>query len=601
MRKVMEKKSAKIIIALVCILVLVVVAVALAGNDASEEVTYRETAVEYGELVVGVTESGSVDIGTVDQVFELDMSALQRAETTGSSGSRTTGGSGGTAVSAAGSTVDNSGFGVGMSGGMSGTMSGGMIGSGITGSTGSSTGSSGGIDMFSQIFNMAGGGSSASTDTIGNLTVSEVCVSVGQQVQEGDVLFLLNEETVTELKEELESNVDKAKADLEAVYADQEMSKLTAQYTYDSSVAYGEYADTEYNNTIKSLQDAVTEKEEALAEAKELLAGYQAQLTQAQADYAAAAQVLKNCTWSVDNTDKWDDTWGYVSGYQLMISARNSVDTLEQKVEQLERNVEQAEQNVDTCTTSLSQAKRSLESGKLNAQQTLELRQLAYDTAQETYDIAQAYLEDTAASQEEVYAEAQEKWDEFSSHIDGNAVRAKYNGVITSVNLEVGDSIGTNDTLVTLYDTDSVEMTITVDEDDMTDVAVGTEAKISLTAYPDTIFRASVSEISDASTDSGGNVTYEVTVILSGDVSGLFQGMTGDVTLITRRTEDVLYVSNRAIIREGTDSYVKIKDASGNIVKQKVTTGFSDGENAEIIEGLSEGDVVLIESKVNKS
>lgn len=365
----------------------------------------------------------------MDQVFELDMSALQRAETTGSSGSRTTGSTGGSAGGSAGGSFSM--------GGMSGSMGG-------LGSTGSSGGSTaGGMDMFSQIFNMAGGGSNTSTDTIGNLTVSEVCVSVGQQVQEGDVLFLLNEETVTELKEELESNVDKAKADLEAVYADREMSKLTAQYTYDSSVAYGEYADTEYNSTIKSLQDTVTEKEEALAEAKELLAGYQAQLTRAQADYAAAAQVLNNCTWSVDNTDKWDDTWGYVSGYQLMISAQNSVDTLEQKVEQLERNVEQAQQNVDTCTTSLSQAKRSLESGKLNAQETLELRQLAYDTAQETYNIAQAYLEDTAASQEEVYAEAQEKWDEFSSHIDGNAVRAKYSGVITSVNLEVGDSIGT--------------------------------------------------------------------------------------------------------------------------------------------------------------
>lgn len=39
MRKLMEKKSVKIIIALVCVLVLVVVAVALVGNDASEEVT----------------------------------------------------------------------------------------------------------------------------------------------------------------------------------------------------------------------------------------------------------------------------------------------------------------------------------------------------------------------------------------------------------------------------------------------------------------------------------------------------------------------------------------------------------------------------------
>ena len=34
---------------------------------------------------------------------------------------------------------------------------------------------------------------------------------------------------------------------------------------------------------------------------------------------------------------------------------------------------------------------------------------------------------------------------------------------------------------------------------------------------------------------------------------------------------------------------------------KEVTTGFSDGVNVEIIEGLSEGDVVLIESKVSES
>ena len=43
------------------------------------------TSVKYGTLVKGVTESGSVDIGTVDQTFDLDMSALQRTDTSGSS------------------------------------------------------------------------------------------------------------------------------------------------------------------------------------------------------------------------------------------------------------------------------------------------------------------------------------------------------------------------------------------------------------------------------------------------------------------------------------------------------------------------------------
>ncbi|MFQ9032783.1 MAG: hypothetical protein ACLR7F_13075 [Waltera sp.] len=40
---------------------------------------------------------------------------------------------------------------------------------------------------------------------------------VGQQVSEGDPLYLLEEDSVSDLEDELQSNVEKAKADLEAV------------------------------------------------------------------------------------------------------------------------------------------------------------------------------------------------------------------------------------------------------------------------------------------------------------------------------------------------------------------------------------------------
>lgn len=562
----LRNKKVIIVIAVVLLLIIVSTVIIMSGNSGGE-VTYRETQVVRGNLVVGISESGSVDVGTVEQIFELDMSALQRAETdSGQSVSASGGGTGGDRF-------------------------------------GASTGgrSSGGLDMFSQIFSMAGSSSGADSGTIGNLSVAEVCVSIGQQVQEGDILYLLEEESVSELQEELQSNVEKAEADLNAVYADQTLSRQTAQYTYDSSIAYGSYAATEYNTTVTSLENAVTEAEKALETAKGLLSSYEEQLAQVEADYAAACEVLAGCEWSRDNTDKWTSTYDYVTYFQMALTAQGNADSLEQKKEQLEKNVEQAKQNVTSCTTQLNSARRNLESGRLTAQETLSLRQLAYDTAQETYDIALGYLEDSAAEQEETYADAKEKWEEFSSHIDGNAVKAKYNGVITAVNLKEGDAIQTNDVLVTLYDMDEVSMTVSVDEDDMSDIAVGTKANVSFTAYPDDIFEAAVTGISDAETDSSGNVTYEVTITLQGDVSGLYQGMTGVITFITKESKEVLYVSNRAIIREGTTSYVKTRDENGKIRKQEVTTGFSDGVNVEIVEGLSEGDTVLIESKVSEA
>ena len=79
----------------VCVIVVVAGAIGLSGGS-DTEVIYKETTVKYGTLVKGVTESGSVDIGTVDQTFDLDMSALQRTDTSGSSSS---GGSSGVSCS----------------------------------------------------------------------------------------------------------------------------------------------------------------------------------------------------------------------------------------------------------------------------------------------------------------------------------------------------------------------------------------------------------------------------------------------------------------------------------------------------------------------
>lgn len=553
-----NKKAVLALILLAVILLALVIGLAIKSSlSESGQVTYREVETVYGDLTVGITESGSVDIGTVEQTFDLDISELVRATVSSSSGGS---GSGGNA--------------------------GGMMGGG----------QSGGMDMFSQIFNFAGQSGQNTTGESDSIEITEVMVSVGEYVEEGDVLYVLDEEKVEELRERLQSDVEKASADLELVYAQQEESRQSAKQTLDSSLAYGEYALTEYNRTITSLTEAVEEKQEALAVAKEELQLYKSRLLTAQEDYANALNLLANATWCVENTDKVNNTYMYVKYVELQTQAQSNVTTLENQISQLERSIESAESQVENLTTELAKAKRSLATGKLTAKQTYDLRLLAYENAQETYNIAISYLDENAVEQEDTYAAAEERWEEFGSQIDGNSVCATYSGVITDVALAVGDSLSTGSSLITLYDLDDVTMTVTVAEDDMTDIMVGSMANVSFTAYPDQVFSAVVSEIGDA-TSSSGEITYDVTVSLQGDVSGLYQSMTGEITFITKETKEVLYVPNRAIIRKSNKSYVKVKE-NGNVKTVEVVTGFSDGVNVEIKEGLSEGDVVLIESKV---
>jgi len=565
-------KSNRIILSIlsVVLVLVIVMSVVFANKSGSSGVTYKETSVQYGSLIVGVTESGSVSIGTVEQTFDLDMSALKRVSTSNSSSSSNSGSN------------SNAGMGGMDFGGMSG------------GTGGSSSGQSGLSNPFSQIMSMGSSSTTSSTSETSEIVISEVCVSVGQTIEEGDVLYIIESEGVEELSQKLESNVSKAEADLEALKADQEISTLSAQYNYDVALAYSNYAATEKSSTLASLENAVTTASENLQDAQELAALYTQRLAQAKIDLQAAKTAHEGDIYCREHAES-DYYYAY---YALQeVTSKSTVETFESTVEQLEQKLEQANNSVTTYATQLSKAKRQLELGKITASENYELRVLANEYAQETYDIALAYLEDDLAEQQEIYDEAKEKWDEFTSYIDGVEIKANSSGVITSVNLAVGDNVTTGATVVTLYDAEDVTMTVTLDQDDMTDIELGTEANVTLNAYPDDVFKAVVTDIGDPTTDSSGNTTIDVTISFSSDVTGLYHGMTGEITFITKEVKEVLYVSNRAITRKGTKSYVKVKNGN-SISTVEVVTGFSDGVNVEIKEGLSEGDVVLIESKV---
>ena len=82
------------------------------------------------------------------------------------------------------------------------------------------------------------------------------------------------------------------------------------------------------------------------------------------------------------------------------------------------------------------------------------------------------------------------------------------------------------------------------------------------------------------------------------ETPSVYQDMTAEVTFVTDEVSEVLYIPVRAVTQENGADYAKVREEDGTIVRKKVTTGFTDGINIEIKEGLCEGETVLTESKV---
>lgn len=550
-----EKKRLYIAIAIVVAVILLFVTIGIIVENSGEDSTYKETEVYYGNLTVGITEDSSVDIGTVEQSFEIDLSSLESSDSDDSSSSD--------------------------SGDMRNDMS-------------------SGADMFSQVFSLMD--DSVSTSTSQNtVTIESVLVNVGEEIEEGDPILTLTESSVDDIRVQLAEDVALAEIDLEEVEADQVISRLSAEQTYESNIAYGEFSSMEYTLEIADLNDAVAEAEdnyELVKKELELLESDYATLLE---EYASAQSALVAAEYSVQSSDKYNNTYWYVEYENVRDEAEETVESLESDIENIEEEIENTEDNLSRYADEYSAAKRNLESGKLTAQETYDLRLLAYANAEETREVTLAYLDNSLETVEDTYNDMAETLSEIDEYVVDQAILSGYSGVITDVSVEDGDEITYETVMITLYDTSDVTMSATVSEDDMSAIELGTEANIVLTAYEDLVYKATVTEISEATYNSSlGENEYTVTVTIEGEVEGLYQGMTGDITYITKESEDVLYVSNRAITRDGNSSYVKVVEEDGDIVEKEVVTGFSDGINVEIVEGLSEGDIVLIESMVTE-
>lgn len=519
-------------------------------NGQTSEVTYRETTVEYGNLTVGITEDSTVNIGTVSQTFDLDISALVSSDSSSSS-----------------STSQNDSM-----GGM-------------------------GMQMFSF-------GGDTYTSQSQEMVIDSVHITVGQEIQAGDVLYTLTEDSVEEIRTQLEEDVEDTLADYQALTVEQQQSYLTAKQGYDTYVTNGSLAELTYNKELQDLQDKVDEAADTLEEKQNQVNENLEKLVELQEELTSAKKDLKDAEAAVsDNHDnRYNDPYYYTVYLSTRDMAQTIVDEIEEDIESLTDENETLLTEIGEATRSWNEACRNLESEKLTAQQTLETDQYYASVSSEWYSIQTTSLDNEKQSAYASYESAVKKLDEFNSYIVGNDVIAEYSGVVTEVPLEEGDGVTRNTSLVTLYDASDVTMEITVSEDDYKAIDQDGEVNITYTAYPDVVYNGVISEVSDAAYDSSsGEVYYTITVTVQGDVSGLYEGMTGDVTCVTKETKEVTYVSNRAIFRDGTRSYVKVRDENGNIVEKDVTTGFSDGVNVEITEGLSQGDTVLIESKVSES
>ncbi len=151
-------------------------------------------------------------------------------------------------------------------------------------------------------------------------------------------------------------------------------------------------------------------------------------------------------------------------------------------------------------------------------------------------------------------------------------------------------------TILSITPDDSMTIRISVDELDILEYELGMNADVTVDALPDRSFTAHVTEIGAMGENSGGNSKYSVELRLD-RAPDMLDGMNASV-VVHRGSRSALLIPSAAVSDRGSRSYVytALDNKTGKPTNEvQVETGISDGENVEIVSGLSEGQTVYYE------
>ena len=174
-------------------------------------------------------------------------------------------------------------------------------------------------------------------------------------------------------------------------------------------------------------------------------------------------------------------------------------------------------------------------------------------------------------------------------------IRAPFDGLVTNVTVTKGLKVEGEDPqniMIDLVDDSKMYITTRVPEIDYPQISLGQEGAVRPTAITDRTYRGHVVELSlSGSADPNGynkKVEFPVKILLDKPDSDLKVGMTVLVDIITSQRLNVLAIPHEYLeIEEGR--YFVVKDDNTRI---EVQVGVQDERSVEIIDGLSEGDIV---------
>jgi len=203
-------------------------------------------------------------------------------------------------------------------------------------------------------------------------------------------------------------------------------------------------------------------------------------------------------------------------------------------------------------------------------------------------------------------------------------IHSPIDGVILSRAVEQGQTVAASFSTPTLFtiaqDLTKMQVVANVDEADIGTVRKGQRVSFSVDAYPNDQFTGEVTQVRLKSTVTSNVVTYEVIVNAPNENLKLKPGLTANITIYTVEKSGTLTLPNKVFsfkpdattlktsdftISEDTKLGKSLKEnervlwvrEGKTILNKKIVIGDADATNTEIISGLTNTELIVLDQK----
>ena len=174
---------------------------------------------------------------------------------------------------------------------------------------------------------------------------------------------------------------------------------------------------------------------------------------------------------------------------------------------------------------------------------------------------------------------------------DYSKIRAPIDGIVSSREIKLGQSIDVNDVAFRITDTSELVAYLQIPQAEHAKFSAGHAATLNVDAMPNTVYVASITRISP--TIDVRNGTFRATAFIDNRSGELAPGMFARFTISYEKHANALVIPKRAVIEEDDQVAIYVVE-DGEVTRRVIEIGIQSDDLVEVLDGLDGYEEIVI-------